>query len=599
MIRKLARKRIKLIPGRNEGQSMVLVAICVPVIFVVLAFAVDGAHAFVDYRHLQNAADASSLAAAQDINSTTCTNPHCVQDAVTDYAFQNGEWPVSSTAGTGLEIQPCAGGDPSPPHGPNPGDVAACFDWPYNGDPTRVLVKMRDCTATFIGGFLSAVGLPPDIKKICYSVRSVAISNPQVTTSVTTYPDIPPTEYYNTITSTTVINGTPSVFTTTTPVLVHGTTQTITSTTPTNAVGSTVVGNTVTNTITSTTAGSLTNQALFAYAHNGQDTCSSTAGIVIGGGNGQGQGSGNISGAVSNGSISDTSNNTFIQEAQYLAAAGSPQSSCAATGAKVVSSSSYSTPRDWPLKWTMSQVCGPGPPTAPSTTTDPAPGYYNRDITLDKTYTPGVYCSTGTITFGGTGTTFNVTAVADQLLIAKSTNNLKWCPYLDSTPPYCPTSASSPNGQNLVLWQTGTQDLTFNSQNTEVDGVMWVTNANLVYAANSGGFGFWEAQNIFFTGNAYQMVGTGPPITGPPGTTTITQTIPGSTTVPVTIPTSIVGTTTVSTPDSTSNSVSTGTTTGPDTTTSSVSTQTIPVPGTTGGTTTTVKTTGTNLALNQ
>jgi hypothetical protein len=235
---------------------------------------------------------------------------------------------------------------------------------------------------------------------------------------------------------------------------------------------------------------------------------------------------------------------------------------------------------------------------------DPPPGNYNQSITLDNQLaTRGVYCSTGTITFGRQGHAnnfeYDVTAVAPSIVITG--NHETWCPFYQSTGPnYCDQA----NGANLVLWVTGPDagggtDLSFTDQNSQVNGVMWDEGGNINYGANSGGFGFWEAQNITFDGNHYQMVGTGPPITGPPGTTTVTTLIPGSTTVPVTIPTSTVGTTTVTIPDSTSDSVSTGTVTGPDTTSTSESTNTIIIPGTSGNTTTTVKTVGTNLALNQ
>ena len=89
---------------RRDGQSLVLFAVVLPMLIIFLAFVVDGAHAFVDYRHLQNAADASSLAAAQDLNSTSCAGgpplsqaqqEMCVQEEVTHYANQNGEWPRS------------------------------------------------------------------------------------------------------------------------------------------------------------------------------------------------------------------------------------------------------------------------------------------------------------------------------------------------------------------------------------------------------------------------------------------------------------------------------------------------------------------------
>jgi len=147
MLRRLSRKRVRLIPGRYEGQSLLLVAVLLPLLLIFLAFVVDGAHAFVDYRHAQNAADAASLAAAQDLNSPSCAGPQlqCIQDMVTDYAYQNGFWPNDHT---GSEIPQCLAG------GQLPADADACFEWPYNGnDPTRVLVKIRGCTKLLIGSF--------------------------------------------------------------------------------------------------------------------------------------------------------------------------------------------------------------------------------------------------------------------------------------------------------------------------------------------------------------------------------------------------------------------------------------------------------------
>jgi hypothetical protein len=157
-----------------------------------------------------------------------------------------------------------------------------------------------------------------------------------------------------------------------------------------------------------------------------------------------------------------------------------------------------------------------------------------------------VYCSSVSIEFQDTNVEYDVTAVAPLILV--SGNNLTWCPFYKATQPYCPTASDLANGQKLVLWSAGPDsgvgghDLVFDagngSNNSQVNGVMWDQGGDIDYAANSGGFGFWQAQNITFNGNHYQMVGTGPPITGPPSTSTVTSTITGSTTVPVTIPTS-------------------------------------------------------------
>ena len=52
----------------RDGQALILSAIVFPLVLLFLAFVVDTAHAFVDQKHLQNTADAASLAAAQQLN---------------------------------------------------------------------------------------------------------------------------------------------------------------------------------------------------------------------------------------------------------------------------------------------------------------------------------------------------------------------------------------------------------------------------------------------------------------------------------------------------------------------------------------------------
>jgi Flp pilus assembly protein TadG len=48
VIKRLSNRHIRLIRGRSEGQTLLLFAVMLPLIIVVLAFVVDGAHAFVD-----------------------------------------------------------------------------------------------------------------------------------------------------------------------------------------------------------------------------------------------------------------------------------------------------------------------------------------------------------------------------------------------------------------------------------------------------------------------------------------------------------------------------------------------------------------------
>ncbi len=143
---------------------IILMAIAIPVMLLFLAFVVDAAHAFVDQRHLQNTADAAALAAAQQIandGGATCS-PTCVGFA-TSYTQQNG----FQTPTTGL-AQCTATPTPYPSPDQSFDESTTCYQWPYNGDPAQILVKLHTCTPTFFG---SMVGVVP---QICSSVRSVA-----------------------------------------------------------------------------------------------------------------------------------------------------------------------------------------------------------------------------------------------------------------------------------------------------------------------------------------------------------------------------------------------------------------------------------------
>jgi hypothetical protein len=568
MIKKLARKRVRLFPGR-EGQSLILMALLIPVLLVFAAFVVDGAHAFVDYRHLQNAADASSLAAAQAINSPSCSAPpilapqqlKCVQDEVTDYAFQNGEWPVDHS-GVGNEIPQCGAVGVQPPNGSYSGDVQACFEWPYNGsDPTRVLVKIRDCTATLIGKFIG-------VDKICSSVRSVSISNPQTTTSVIAGTTIDPSTIYNTVTGTTVINGTTSTFTNTSSTVIPGTTQAVS----TVAQGSTSVL-VSTNVSTTGIVGGL-NRALFAN----DATCGPTNGIILSG-NPQSM----IDTAQSNGSINfnnpDNNNNHIGLTNSYTK---DLTTNCLYNPRNQVTNKAVLPQQSWPVTYRRSDVCS-APGVVVNTnalyainTNNPTDGIYCSTIEIDVNASNMVNHSltlvAPIIKFNGTHYVlhgFYQNAAGFKLLIWQGS---------DATDAYDPT-------KTLTLGSTGGAA----SNNSSFNDVIWVSNGDLVYNGNSATTGFYEAWNVTVTGNSFNMTGGGPPIGGTPGTTTIT--LPYSTTyTPSTVFSTVL---------TTIYSSSTGTNTTPDITSSSTSTNAITIPGTTQPQSTTTKTTGTNLALNQ
>jgi hypothetical protein len=575
MIERLAKKRVKLFPGR-EGQSLLLFALMLPLILLFVAFVVDGAHAFVDYRHLQNAADASSLAAAQDINSPSCTKPQlqCIQEMVTDYANQNGEWP--SKPGLGNDIQQCGTTGVQPPNGPAGGSVEACFEWPYNGtDPTRVLVKIRDCTQTLIGQYFG-------VDKICSSVRSVSISSPQTTTSVIGGTTIDPSTITNYGTTTIVSNGS----TITTPVTsvstIPGTTIVNTSTVFSTSVSS--------SSSVSTSVSGGTPRALFAN----NPICGPNNGIVFDSNPGS-----NIDAVESNGSVNLPSSNKGVITAAYLPTGKTvtiPPCFNDQSSAGGVQNAYALAATTWPATFDRAAICAQA--TINSTN--------GKDLSVVNPADGGIYCSTTSITLTGISGRHDgnactrpcggvvITLVAPLITIPNTEN------HFDLDAAYHDPS----NGFGLTLWQTtsggttGTdtsgQTFVFNNNNSSINDVLWIQNGDLEFPGNSGSTGFYEAQNIRIggkNGNSYQMRGAGPPI----GQTTVysTTTSYATTSNPVS---TLTNSTTVPT---TVTNISNSTSTTPNSTSVSTSTSRFTIPGTTQPDSTTVKTTGTNLALNQ
>jgi hypothetical protein len=170
-----------MIRGRKDGQSVVLVALAMPVAIILLGFVVDAAHAFVDQKHLQNAADAAALAAAQEVAGGAC--PSCGTTA-TQYTKYNG-FDLTSVGGTLAQCPVDGQGVADTPSG-NGANAENCYQYPYvdvdaNGNPhtnsDEVLVRLENCTGTFFGGFVG-------VSSICESVRSVARATPQTGTIV-------------------------------------------------------------------------------------------------------------------------------------------------------------------------------------------------------------------------------------------------------------------------------------------------------------------------------------------------------------------------------------------------------------------------------
>ncbi len=175
-----------------------MAAIVFPLVLLCLAFVVDAAHAFVDQRHLQNTADAASLAAAQQIAKDGMTCPADCVAQVNSFASQNDFTPP--TGG----LAPCTSAPtPYPPPDQGFDQSTTCYQYPYNSDPQQILVKLHVCTTTFFG---SLVGVVP---QICSSVRSVSSAKflTHVNTTVTHGMTTPDSTILSTTTITNITGG--------------------------------------------------------------------------------------------------------------------------------------------------------------------------------------------------------------------------------------------------------------------------------------------------------------------------------------------------------------------------------------------------------
>jgi hypothetical protein len=488
------------------GQVLILVVLMLPLFFAVVAVVTDGSTLLTNRRSVQNAADSAALAAAQDLADAAACNGDatCLADlrakVVADleaYMQKNGG-PDHLDGGTGSDPAQCF----------KPSDTN-CYTWPYKGSWDLVEVRLRKDVKTF---FTKAIGIS---KTFTVSARSVASTDPVVQTSTTTIP--------GTTNPGTVYNGSSY----------PGTTNS----------GSTVYG-TTTNYITSTETtitGTLYPLSLFAYTHLGTDACSTSAGIVI-----TGNSSTSIDGVESNGNVNlGVSSNNKFQGTVGWAGYGPPAKNCPLNTTNSTGSVSSSTRlpaiQDWPRTFDRTAICTGHDSALPRVLVDPADGIYCSSVSI----------TLNTLGGGSTTKSHNLTIVAPIITIPSNENRFALNPYITSGP-----------NHDLTLWQYGNNvDFVFNHNNALVNGVIWIQNGDLTFTGNSGTTGFYEAQNVFVTGNSYAMHGQGPNVGGTPTTTTIVTPTVSST------PTTIAGTTVagVTTP----NTTVAGTTVAGHTTTSS------------------------------
>src|SRR5262249_22155424 len=75
---------------RSAGQTIVVVAIVMPLVFALAGLVIDGSQLLVKKRNTQTAADAAALAVAQNINLSTGLCDAACADKAREYAEKNG-----------------------------------------------------------------------------------------------------------------------------------------------------------------------------------------------------------------------------------------------------------------------------------------------------------------------------------------------------------------------------------------------------------------------------------------------------------------------------------------------------------------------------
>ena len=553
----------------RDGQALVLCAIVFPLVLLFLAFVVDTAHAFVDQRHLQNTADAASLAAAQQLNGG---GPGCASlaDCATQYVSYNSGPTIS-----GGTLQTCKDSSGNPITTYITQDMVdpqlkiraavisrrtltirasrlhqtvrlrpgTCAD--------RVVVWLYECNPTFFGGILG-------ISHVCVSVHSVSQGSTSPLLGTLTQPGFTtgPQTILSTSTSTIVNNGSTSYSTTVIPVTIKGTT------TP----GKTVT-NTVTNTVPTTVTLPAHDNAMFAA----DMSCGSSNGIQFDKNNAT------VNGFIhSNGTISLTGNNNTIGGATY----GQSGGQCGASGSTYNSlgldaSWNYTSPNPpiWPVPWP-----------APSTV---CAGAHNVTTFPSAPYPGGTYCNlTGDLHVCDMPTSGKLTVVAQNITLDKTCNQ--------RVLPDGNYQQTFPNGTFGLLFYatTGDVDIASNGDQFPADafGFVFAPKGTITEEKNNGANGFWQALDIDIQFNNFSMTGF-----GPGGTPTPT---PTTTVITSQVPSTITGTTVN---DQTTQSTSVSTSTAAGSTSLIPTTSTTVHPGTTQDPVTQTVTTGvsTNLKLKQ
>jgi Flp pilus assembly protein TadG len=149
---------------REEGQTLILVVLALPLLLAMIALVIDGANLFTQRRSVQNAADAAALAAGAKLNTdlSACTGP--------DTASTTCAYNVRTTA----EDYSSRNGGQSSLHACVDSSDTNCYLTPYKTDNGRVQVRLKKSVSGF---FTGAIGLSGVLSASASSVAGLSPAN--------------------------------------------------------------------------------------------------------------------------------------------------------------------------------------------------------------------------------------------------------------------------------------------------------------------------------------------------------------------------------------------------------------------------------------
>jgi hypothetical protein len=522
----------------NRGQVIALYAIALPVLLSVLSLALDGGKLFVIRIHLQNAADASSLASAQDLGdylngtATAGQTRTTVEDDVNSYASDNlcgsgsgKHWfrtnpdqRIFGCAVGGASIATCNLAWDAYPNTPvglqQRSEDTNCYTWPYvkSGAPHWDQVEVR-LTKPVNLEFAGIVGFHNPSFPI---KRSVATFSPDLLVTTTSTPD-----------QTVVYTDPDTTYTTTT--VVDGTTYTTTTVVPGDTHTTTIPASTIINTTTSSTFVGGTGAVAFVKSTDCRaDPATATvpAGAAM-----QWQGaSSTLTELIINGGIDvsgtpvKTSDHIWLGKKGVGGGGGLGNCNHIVGSAQIGAITGPFDPLDWPV---------PPPPAPPAGCRDT--GVSAITAAWKTTHGPGIYCWTGTLTVSANSTVFSgYSFYAPQILVnsnSMTVTNASGRPVFYA---YGPDKTDPTTGLDACsLANASACALSFNGGSNTFNGDVFVPFGTIVVTGGGAiaGTGFMESLKLLVAGNFAGYNGTGPGDGGGIVTTTETTTtvIPAST----------------------------------------------------------------------